>query len=239
MVLTMFLQGAAAAASAGMGCGTCFGSGMGAILSTYLLTHAKNISESFHAVFCFFLGKAISTATLCIGASIIGERILSENGSFFGIPVRAFVDGLMILMGICFLWKWLSNRRKHAGETCGHCEEPQCKVSDLRNDKIQMPVFIIMGLGYGITPCAPLMMVIGFAATLPIGYAAAAGCIFALFSAISPLLLLFLLSGVLAAQMYKEIPHYLSWFQLGCYLLLTILFTADFIRVLAPLLSGN
>ena len=108
MILTTFLQGVTAAASAGVGCGTCFGTGMGAILSTYLLTHAKTISESFYAFFCFFLGKTISTAALCIGASVIGTRIFSENGSVFGMPVQAFVDALMILMGIYFLWKWLS-----------------------------------------------------------------------------------------------------------------------------------
>ena len=87
-----------------------------------------------------------------------------------------------------------------------------------------------MGFGYGISPCAPLILITGDAATLPVGFAAVLGAVFALASTVSPALFLMLLSGVLAKRMRKEIPQYLTWFRLGCYILLIALFTAGLVK---------
>ena len=71
-----------------------------------------------------------------------------------------------------------------------------------------------------------------YSATVPLSCALAVGAVFALCSAISPMLLLLLLSGALAGRMYREIPQYLSWFRLGCYILLVIFFAAELESVL-------
>lgn len=70
------------------------------------------------------------------------------------------------------------------------------------------------------------------AGAVPLSCALAVGAVFALCSAISPMLLLLLLSGALAGRMYREIPQYLSWFRLGCYILLVIFFAAELGSVL-------
>ena len=86
-----------------------------------------------------------------------------------------------------------------------------------------------MGISYGLTPCAPLILMTGYAASLPFGYAAMLGTVFALASTISPMLFMLLISGVLAGKMYKEIPQYLTWFRLACYVLLIGLFSGSLI----------
>ena len=44
------------------------------------------------------------------------------------------------------------------------------------------------------------------------------------------MLVLFLLTGAVSIRMYREIPQYLDWFRLGCYLMLTGVFAADLIQ---------
>ena len=81
-----------------------------------------------------------------------------------------------------------------------------------------------------ISPCAPLIFMTGYAATLPFGYAALLGAIFAAASTVSPILFMLLISGVLAGKMYKEIPQYLTWFRLACYIMLIVLFSVSMLK---------
>lgn len=81
-----------------------------------------------------------------------------------------------------------------------------------------------MGAGYGISPCAPLIMMAGYAATLAPAAAFLTGCVFAAASAFVPMLLLMLLTGVLSAKLYKEIPQYIGIFRLISYIVLIVVF---------------
>ena len=87
-----------------------------------------------------------------------------------------------------------------------------------------------MGIGYGISPCAPLILMTGYAATLPLGFAALMGAVFAAASTVSPILFMLLISGVLAVKMYKGIPQYLTWFRLACYIMLIVLFAVGILK---------
>lgn len=87
-----------------------------------------------------------------------------------------------------------------------------------------------MGISYGLTPCAPLILMTGYAASLPLGYAAMLGVVFSLASTVSPMLFMLLFSGLLAGKVYKEIPQYLTWFRLACYVLLIVLFSVSLIK---------
>jgi hypothetical protein len=89
-----------------------------------------------------------------------------------------------------------------------------------------------MGFGYGISPCAPLILITGYAATLPVGFAAVLGAVFSLASTVSPALFIMLLSGVLAKKMRKEMPQFMTWFRLACYILLIVLFAVSLIKEL-------
>ena len=53
---------------------------------------------------------------------------------------------------------------------------------------------------------------------MPLAEAAIVGAAFACASAVSPMLILLLISGVLAGRMYLEIPKYLDYFRFACYL---------------------
>ena len=227
MGLTLLLESVTTAASVGMGCGTCCGSGISAALYGYLTTHARDIKQSLRAFLDFFLGKLLAVVALCCLAALLGRSILDAEGRLLGVRISIFVDALMLGMGIWLLVGWVRERRGHAAcKSCGHCgtnaTEPMEKPSCL--------ALLGMGFGYGISPCAPLLLMTGYAATLPVGTAAALGGVFAAASTVSPALLLLLLTGVLAGKMRKEIPQFLTWFRLACYILLIVLFAVSLLK---------
>lgn len=98
-----------------------------------------------------------------------------------------------------------------------------------KKSRIRPLTLVGAGAGYGLTPCAPLILMAGYAASLSPANALISGSAFAASSALSPLLILAVLSGVLSGKLKKEIPQYLDWFRLGAYLILIVIFAADMI----------
>ena len=228
MGITLLLESMTSAASVGLGCGTCCGSGISAALYGYLTTHVRNMKESLRAFLDFFFGKLLAVIALCCLAALLGRSVLDESGLLFGVNIHAVVDGFMLLMGVWLLFGWFKERRgQRSCKACGHCVEKEERQLD---EKPSRGLLMGMGFGYGVSPCAPLLLMLGYSATLPVGYAAALGGVFAAASTLSPALLLLLLSGVLAGKMRREIPQFLTWFRLACYILLIVLFAVSLAR---------
>ncbi len=227
MGFTAFLESLTAAASVGMGCGTCCGSGISTALYGYLTTHMKNIKQSFIGFFDFFLGKFIAVIALCMAASLVGSNIIDENGCIFGVKTALIADTVMLIMGIWLLIGWIREFRGHKNcKSCNGCKSDRSKEYKKSNHA----ALIGMGISYGASPCAPLILMTGYAASLPLGYAALLGTVFAIASTISPMLFMLFISGVLAGKMYKEIPQYLTWFRLACYIMLIVLFSFSLLK---------
>ncbi len=137
----------------------------------------------------------------------------------------------MLAMGIRLLFGGIKERCGiHSCKNCKSCGTE--KNEEFTEEKSNHAALISMGFGYGISPCAPLILITGYASTLNIGYAAILGMVFSLASTLSPALLIMLLSGVLAKRMHKEIPQYITWFRLGCYVLMIVLFAAGLIKAI-------
>ncbi len=229
MVLSVFTESLTAAASVGMGCGTCCGSGISTALYGYLTTHMKNMKQSFLGFCEFFFGKFLAVITLCCAASIVGSNIIDDNDCVFGIKTGLIADSVMLVMGIWLLIDWIREYRGNKScKTCKGCKDDKSKKPEYK--KSNHAALIGMGISYGASPCAPLILMTGYAASLPLGYAAISGAVFAIASTISPMLFMLFISGILAGKMYKEIPNYLKWFRLGCYILLIVLFSVSLLR---------
>ena len=226
MGLGVLLSGVAAACSVGMGCGTCCGSGISAFLAGYMMTHAENFKEALGGFLKFYLGKILAVVSICLMSSLAGSRLLSNEGYLGQIPLAKVIDLCMIAVAFWMLYDLLLE--KSGRKTCAHCsragaeEETNTvmRTPDTQNfkKKISGAAVFLMGAGYGITPCAPLILIAGCCATMPFAHAAIVGAVFACASAVSPMLILLLISGVLAGRMYLEIPKYLDYFRFACYL---------------------
>ena len=79
MGASLFFESITAAASVGMGCGTCCGSGISAALYGYLTTHTKDIKHSVTAFLEFFFGKFLAVILLCCAASLVGSNIIDDD----------------------------------------------------------------------------------------------------------------------------------------------------------------
>lgn len=228
MGLALLLEGVSVATSVGLGCGTCCGSGAGILLSGYVMSHARNGRQSMLAFLSFYLGKIASVAALCLVASLIGQSAFLESDLFASGWVNRAFDLFIIGMGVYFLYGWLKEARGE--KTCGEQCRDHHKMREAVEGGIHIPALFLAGAGFGISPCAPLIIVAGLCVTLPAGFALVTGATFACASIISPLLIVLLLSGVLTTHMHKEIPSMLRWLRLACYLGMIAFYLFDLVQ---------
>ena len=72
-------------------------------------------------------------------------------------------------------------------------------------------------MAYGFSPCAPLLMILGYAVLLTLPAALGLGIIFSVCSSIIPAVLTLILSGTLSLRISEQLGKYLSWFQIIVY----------------------
>lgn len=216
MDTSLFLPAVTTAVTIGLGCGACCGPLVSAFLSTYVVSHAgsaKNGAKSFAA---FFLGKLVSVTILCALASILGAQFIGADGYVGGFNLRVFAQFVMSAIGAVMAVRWALKRIQ--ARACGHCHD--CGERKLASGFLPM---LAAGFTYGFTPCAPLIMVLGLAFTLPVAASALTGLGFAVASAVSPVLVLSLVSGALSKRLMRELPRALPWFRLASYLVLAVM----------------
>lgn len=202
----------------GISCGTCCSPFVGAFLSTYILSHEKGVQKSTGTFLGFFLGKLLGILGLCITASGIGRQFVDERGFVGVFPFRLAVQALMSLFGIYMAVRWLWEiRGKDAA--CGHCAERRTKG---RQKRMMFPI-VVAGILYGVTPCPPLILILGYCAGLTILESSVTAVCFGMAGILSPLIMLMLILGILSNKIRVEIPGFLKWFRLASYVLLIVL----------------
>lgn len=205
------------AITVGLGCGTCCSPIISMFLSTYVISHADGVKKGILSFSSFFLGKLISVSFLCMVAAAISRQFISPDGYVGNFNLRLAAQITMSVIGIIMAAKWvIENRKSH--KACSNCHG----CVKLKRKSGFWPM-LAAGLTYGMTPCAPLLLMIGYSFTLPVPLASASGIAFGLSSMVSPVLLLVIITGALSKRTAKEIPQHIKWFQLGSYLLLVVM----------------
>ena len=201
-----FSQAVLSAVSVGIGCGAGCGSAASAFLTTYVISEGLKWSSSLRQVLSFYLGKMVAVLLVCTAGSLIGQTFISSEGTFLGFPLRSLLYGVMLITALWLLYGWFRERK--GCKACGHC------ASSAR----LIPSFAV-GLAYGLSPCAPLLMVLGYAALLSLPAALALGLLFSLASSLVPAILTLILSGALSARLVPQLGKTLPWFRLMVYLI--------------------
>lgn len=204
------------AISVGLGCGTCCSPIISTFLSTYVVSHSGGVKKGILSFISFFAGKMTSVSLLCMVSALISRQFISESGYIGSFNLRLFSQSAMSAIGVTLAARWFLERKKH--KKCSGCKE--CgKPADKSG---VVPIFAA-GLTYGMTPCTPLLLMIGYCFTLPVSLAGMTGIAFSLSSMVSPVLLLVVVTGALSKKMGREIPGAVKWFRLASYVLLALM----------------
>ncbi len=207
----MLATALSAAVSVGLGCGTCCGTTASSFLAVYILSEGGGFKSSLKHVGGFFLGKILGVCSITVLCATIGNVFIDENGCIGGFNLHLVMSLVMLLSSLYLIWKWFMSR-KHDCKKCGGKCSSKSRV---------IPSFTV-GLAYGANPCAPLIMVAGYAIMLSVPGAILLGLVFALASSLSPTLLIFGLSGVLSSKIAGQLGKAMPWVQLCVYILFLI-----------------
>ncbi len=214
--MDMFVMALTTAVSVGLGCGTCCSPIISTFLSTYVVSHSDGVKKGVLSFVSFFFGKMVSVSLLCMAAALVSRQFISERGYIGSFNLRLFSQAAMSVIGAVLTARWFLELKKQ--KKCGGCKE--CKKTVGKSGFVPM---LAAGLTYGMTPCAPLLLMIGYCFTLPVSLAGVTGVAFSLSSMVSPLLLLVVVTGVLSKKMRKEIPNAVKWFRLASYVVLMVM----------------
>ena len=217
----MLLEAIAASVSVGLGCGTCCGSSASSFLAVYILTEGGGFRSSLKHVGGYFLGKLLAVCSITALTAAIGSMLIDENGYFGGFDLRRALAWVMLVSALFLILRWFRNRKPHCDKCGGKCAE--------KHNTRLIPSFAV-GLAYGAYPCVPLTMTAGYALTLSVPGALLLGAAFALASSLSPMLVVFGLSGALSGKIRKQLGNAMPWVQLSVYALFFIVASVSLVK---------
>ena len=199
-------QALTSAVAVGIGCGAGCGSSASAFLTTYVLSEGKNMRYAMSQVAAFYIGKMLAVAAVCTGGALLGKTLIAESGDLAGFPLRRLVSLAMIITALWLMKSWAGERK--GCKNCRHCSSRSRRI----------PSFAV-GMAYGFSPCAPLMMVLGYSALLPVHSALLLAILFSLASSLVPAMITLVLSGALSVRISAQLGSWLPYFQLIVYVI--------------------
>lgn len=158
----------------------------------------------------------VGVSLLYIISALISRKFISESGYIGSFNLRLFSQTAMSVIGMVLVIRWFLKLKKQ--KKCGGCKD--CDKTAGKSGFLPM---LATGLTYGMTPCTPLLLMIGYCFTLPVSLAGVTDVTFSLSSMVSPVLLLVVVTAALSKKMRKEIPDAVKWFRLASYVLLIVM----------------
>ncbi|SFX13545.1 sulfite exporter TauE/SafE family protein [Ruminococcus sp. XPD3002] len=180
----------------GSRCGISCSPNIGIVLSTNVLTYADNVKKAFVSYLAFYLGKLSSVIALCMTAHFAGEILVNFLGSINGGSVNIFLKATLVAAGIYYIITSL-RKKGGCGGNCGGCGQMCMKSSD-KDTRFISPFMI--GLAYGITPCAPLILLLTESLAMKVWQKLLASVIFTAANAVSPVILMMIIAGVVSKK---------------------------------------
>jgi hypothetical protein len=209
------------ALTVGLSCGAACSPLVNIFLTTYTMGRCHSLQQGLRAFGLFWAGKTVAVGVLAFLSAVLGRVIIGQGGLIDCIDTRVVLDGCLILTGCYLLAEIIWGKRK--GRACGDCDgtcQP-CSAESIRKNGA-LPL-MTMGMAYGLTPCAPLMLLLLTVAALPPLEAVLIGLVFSIANSISPLLVLCVLTGFISQRMWREIPQLIPVFQMITFGLLVAL----------------
>ncbi|MBQ9129207.1 MAG: sulfite exporter TauE/SafE family protein [Clostridia bacterium] len=216
MLLPLLLTGVSTGLTCGLTCGACGNPMVNIFLSSYLFTHSRKLKQSVLSFLGFHVGKALSVMAMCLLFAALGNRAIDQQGNLFGWDLKKMVYAAMLLFCLYLIVRWFIDRTQKCPKNC----KQDCRHQKVRTDSIWH--MLIYGVISGLSPCASLVIVLGYTSTLGVLEAVLVGLCFSLANSLIPLLILVVLTGVLSREMFLEIPTKIKYLQLVTYILFAV-----------------
>jgi hypothetical protein len=200
-----------AALTIGLSCGTACSPLANLFLTSYTMSGFIGFRRGLGAFSCFVLGKTTVMMILTVFSAILGSVVLGENSKVFGFNRKLILDICLILTGVVLLLIQDCGPKSRSG--CRGCAKSCRQLGGVPPEKAAKLPIVIMGAAYALTPCAPMVIILGYASMLAPLPALRLGLIFSIASSVSPLLIITALAGFFSRKMHLEIPQLMRSFQ--------------------------
>lgn len=211
-LIPLLMTGASTGLTCGLSCGACGNPMVNVFLASYLFTHTGKVKKSLISFLGFHTGKALAVMLMCLVISLLGSSVVDKNGNILGVDLQLLVYIAMLGFIAFLIIKWFRNEKK---DCCGECGKNKVK-----SDKFCH--MFVYGIISGLSPCASLIVILGYACALSSVEAMLVGLCFSIANSLIPLLFLVLLTGVLSKEMFNEIPAKIKYFQLAVYIIFAV-----------------
>ena len=179
----------------GLGCGVGCNPQINYFLSSCVLYTSDGARRAFRPLVLFYAGKLGAVMLLSVLTSLLGRIILLDALAVYTQWVGLLLNLSFIAVGVVSIVKTAVREKKPCNGQC--CAE---------NSRFYTLTPIAVGALYGITPCAPFLMLLGYAAALSPVQSAVVSVIFTAANAVSPVILLAVMTGFLSGKLYHKLP---------------------------------
>ncbi len=174
----------------GSKCGAACSPGIGIVLSSNALTYADNARKTFVSYLAFYLGKLTSVIVLCLAVHIAGSAVTEFAGRTDPESIALVFRITLVIVGGYYILSSVKNKGGCGGNCC-KCGR-LCKGNTNNDTKFYSP--FIIGLAYGVTPCAPLLLLLTESVTMHLWQKLLASVVFTAANAVSPVIFMMILA---------------------------------------------
>ena len=176
----------------GSRCGLSCSPNIGIVLSSNALTYADSTKKAFVSYLSFYIGKLSAVVVLCTIAHIAGSGIVEWIERLSGSSVNIILKLTLVIIGIYYIVSSLRNK-KCCGGGCASCRMV-CSFKRKADADTKLVSPFLIGIAYGATPCAPLILLLTQSVSMNIAQAILAAVIFTAANAVSPVIILLIIS---------------------------------------------
>lgn len=197
----------------GLSCSAGCGSVSTPFLTAYVLGKGKNLKSSMKATVLFSMGKIIIMGILGFLTSYLSRELISKGITLLGVDITAIFSIFTLLVGLYLIYTFFKPKK------CSGCKgsskhketislDMNERVNIETNEDITKKEAIMLfsaGAAYGITPCLPLITMLGTALTLAPIEATLLLLFFGTVTCVTPAIIQSVVAGIVAPRAKKDL----------------------------------